>query len=108
VEHQTPGERPTFTDTGEPEPSAAQHHPEPAPSAAAPGAEGGQDPGHSSPDPGYEPTGRPDVDAVLDRLSDLEGLPPSDHIDIYEDAHRRLHETLLAAGEDREDRTGRH
>lgn len=49
-----------------------------------------------------EPTGRPDVDAVLDRLHELDGLPPSQHVDLYEDAHRRLHETLLAAGETRE------
>jgi hypothetical protein len=49
--------------------------------------------------PDYRPTGRADVDAVLDRLSELDGLPPSEHIDIYEDAHRRLHETLVAAGE---------
>ncbi len=57
--------------------------------------------------PEYDPTGRSDVDAVLDRLGDLTGLPPSDHIDIYEDAHRRLHETLLAAGEDHGDDAGR-
>ncbi|GAA2757825.1 hypothetical protein [Actinopolymorpha rutila] len=57
--------------------------------------------------PEYDPTGRPDVDAVLDRLGELAGLGPSDHIDIYEDAHRRLHETLLAAGEDHGDDTGR-
>ncbi len=49
-----------------------------------------------------EPTGRPDVDAILDRLHELEGLPPSQHVDFYEDAHRRLHEALLAAGEARE------
>ncbi|MET9021405.1 hypothetical protein ABZV93_15585 [Actinopolymorpha sp. NPDC004070] len=57
--------------------------------------------------PDYDPTGRPDVDAVLDRLDELTGLAPSDHIDIYEDAHRRLHETLLAAGEDHGDHAGR-
>ncbi|MFD2080771.1 hypothetical protein [Actinopolymorpha cephalotaxi] len=57
--------------------------------------------------PEYDPTGRPDVDAVLDRLGELAGLAPSDHIDIYEDAHRRLHETLLAAGEDHGDDAGR-
>ena len=51
------------------------------------------------PSPSYESTGRPDVDAVLDRLADLDGVPPSDHVDVYEDVHRRLHETLVAAAE---------
>jgi hypothetical protein len=52
---------------------------------------------------GYDPTGRPDVDRILERLGELDGTPPTDHVDVYEDAHRRLHETLLAAGEGRED-----
>ncbi|MEQ7125711.1 hypothetical protein ABN034_14460 [Actinopolymorpha sp. B11F2] len=52
------------------------------------------------------PTGRDDVDAVLDRLSELDGLPPGEHVHIYEDAHRRLHETLVAAGEGHEDPAG--
>ncbi len=53
----------------------------------------------SLPTPTYEPTGRPDIDTILDRLADLDGAPTNDHADVYEDVHRRLHETLLAAGE---------
>lgn len=93
MEHQTPGERPSFTHSGEPDRVAAAPHDDAERVAAAA-------------EVAYDPTGRPDVDAVLDRLSELDGLPPSEHIDIYEDAHRRLHETLLAAGEGREDRAG--
>jgi hypothetical protein len=59
-----------------------------------------------APSPAYSPTGRPDVDAVLDRLGELDGLPPSEHADTYEDAHRRLHEILVAAGEGHEDPPG--
>jgi hypothetical protein len=55
------------------------------------------------PTPAHRPTGRDDVDTILDRLAELDGLPPSEHVHIYEDAHRRLHETLAAAGEDHED-----
>ena len=94
MEHQTPGERPVFSDPGEPE-SVSVAPPYDDAESVSTGA-----------DVAYDPTGRPDVDAVLDRLTELEGLPPSEHIDIYEDAHRRLHETLLAAGEGREDRAG--
>ncbi|WP_020577474.1 hypothetical protein [Actinopolymorpha alba] len=60
-----------------------------------PGAEG---------DPGFEPTGVPDVDAALELLGQLDGSPPSAHVDVYEDTHRRLHEALLAAGEDNRER----
>lgn len=47
----------------------------------------------------YQPTGRPEIDVVLDRLGELDGRPPRQHIEIYEDVHRRLHDVLLEAGE---------
>lgn len=40
------------------------------------------------------PTGNADVDAVLDRLADADELPTGSHLEVYEDAHRRMRETL--------------
>lgn len=42
----------------------------------------------------WEPTGESRVDAALDRLHDLDGLPTVDHVEVYEDVHRRLQEAL--------------
>jgi len=39
-------------------------------------------------------TGEARVDDAIARLSDLENLPVNDHVEIFEDVHRRLHETL--------------
>jgi hypothetical protein len=41
-----------------------------------------------------EPTGDPRVDDALDRMRDLAGLPTADHVEIYEDVHRRLQGAL--------------
>lgn len=54
----------------------------------------------------YEPTGRPEIDVVLDRLEELDGRPPIQHVSIYEDIHRRLHDVLLEAGESSDQATG--
>ncbi|MFI0775928.1 hypothetical protein [Streptomyces sp. NPDC021212] len=42
------------------------------------------------------PTGVPDVDARLDRLADVDDLPVSGHLGVYEDVHRGLRDTLTA------------
>ncbi|WP_431047855.1 hypothetical protein ACQUSR_26510 [Streptomyces sp. P1-3] len=80
--------------------------PEPGPvPAAEPGTEAG--PG---PDPGAgldpeasaplgvvrTPTGNPRVDAELDRLADADHLAAAGHLEVYEDVHRGLRETLAA------------
>jgi hypothetical protein len=46
---------------------------------------------------GYEATGNPEVDDVLESVSQVAELPTSEHVEVYEDAHRRLHETLVTA-----------
>ncbi len=39
-------------------------------------------------------TGEPRVDDALARLGDLAGMPVSEHAEVFEDVHRRLHGTL--------------
>ena len=39
-------------------------------------------------------TGDARVDDALGRLADLQGLPVHEHVDVFEDVQRRLHETL--------------
>ena len=43
---------------------------------------------------GWEPSGHPRVDAAIAGLDELTVLPTSEHADVYEDVHRRLHEAL--------------
>ncbi|MFJ7156789.1 hypothetical protein ACIQUQ_17815 [Streptomyces sp. NPDC101118] len=42
------------------------------------------------------PTGRPEVDAALDRLADADHLPAEGHVAVYEDVHRELRDALTA------------
>ncbi|MER5747826.1 hypothetical protein ABT097_31720 [Streptomyces sp. NPDC002225] len=42
------------------------------------------------------PTGHAGVDAGLERLADADHLPADGHIEVYEDVHRGLRETLTA------------
>ncbi|MEU6921448.1 hypothetical protein [Streptomyces sp. NPDC046631] len=42
------------------------------------------------------PTGDAGVDAELERLADADHLPADGHIEVYEDVHRGLRETLTA------------
>ncbi|MFF9015736.1 hypothetical protein ACF09C_22560 [Streptomyces sp. NPDC014870] len=42
------------------------------------------------------PTGRPGVDALLDRLSDADRLPADGHLEVYEDVHRGLRDELTS------------
>ena len=39
-------------------------------------------------------TGEARVDDALGRLADLQGLPVHEHVEVFEDVQRRLHETL--------------
>jgi len=39
-------------------------------------------------------TGEPRVDDALGRLNDLTALPVNEHVAVFEDVQRRLHETL--------------
>ncbi|MCX5202122.1 hypothetical protein OG897_11760 [Streptomyces sp. NBC_00237] len=41
-------------------------------------------------------TGHPEVDARLERLADVDHLTADGHIEVYEDVHRGLRETLTA------------
>ncbi|WP_079032154.1 hypothetical protein [Streptomyces specialis] len=43
---------------------------------------------------GVEPTGHPPVDAHLRRLADADRLDVAGHLEVYEDAHRGLRDTL--------------
>ncbi|WSY86770.1 hypothetical protein OG782_07685 [Streptomyces sp. NBC_00876] len=42
------------------------------------------------------PTGHADVDTRLERLADADHLPADGHIEVYEDVHRGLRESLTA------------
>jgi hypothetical protein len=42
------------------------------------------------------PTGNAGVDTGLERLADADHLPADGHIEVYEDVHRGLRETLTA------------
>lgn len=42
------------------------------------------------------PTGNAGVDAELERLADADHLPADGHIEVYEDVHRGLRESLTA------------
>ncbi len=54
----------------------------------------------------YEPSGNAEVDDVLESVTQVADLPTGDHVEIYEDAHRRLHETLVTAVDEQERQHG--
>ncbi|WP_405711281.1 hypothetical protein [Streptomyces sp. NBC_00046] len=64
----------------------------PAPAAAAPPEPAGPAPLGVV----RTPTGNAAVDAELERLADADHLPADGHIEVYEDVHRGLRETLTA------------
>ncbi|MEU0162817.1 hypothetical protein ABZ154_29445 [Streptomyces sp. NPDC006261] len=45
---------------------------------------------------GRTPTGRPEVDALLERLADADHLPADGHTEVYEDVHRGLKDALTS------------
>ncbi|MCX4746018.1 hypothetical protein OG455_10860 [Kitasatospora sp. NBC_01287] len=46
-----------------------------------------------------DPTGHPGVDAALDRLAVLDGVPTTEHAAVYEDVHETL-STILTTLDD--------
>ncbi len=40
------------------------------------------------------PTGETRIDGAMDRLNELSNLPAIEHVSVFEDVHRRLHESL--------------
>lgn len=50
--------------------------------------------------PPVEPTGDPRVDAALERLTELEGAPVAEHVEVYSDIHARLTGALADLGDD--------
>ena len=44
-------------------------------------------------------SGDPRVQAALARLTELDDRPVSEHVAVFEDVHRRLHEALTALDE---------
>ncbi|ARQ71455.1 hypothetical protein [Streptomyces marincola] len=69
---------------------------EPAERAGADPATGEQDDGPRPLGIVVEPTGDAAVDARLARLADADGLAVAGHIEVYEDVHRGLRDTLAA------------
>lgn len=61
-------------------------------------------PGVPSPEPagpaplgvGRTPTGRAEIDALLERLADADHLPADGHTEVYEDVHRGLTSALTS------------
>lgn len=48
----------------------------------------------------WTPTGDPRVDAAVDLVGQLQELPVSEHLAVFDDVHRRLQDTLAdAAGQ---------
>ncbi|MCX4848842.1 hypothetical protein [Streptomyces sp. NBC_00893] len=79
--------------------------PEPGTAAGTAPGSGAEDPAAGTPlDPVAPaplgvvrtPTGNAGVDAGLERLADADHLPADGHIEVYEDVHRGLRETLTA------------
>ncbi|MFD7503387.1 hypothetical protein [Streptomyces sp. NPDC059850] len=85
----TPGGRPGSEP--EAEPADATPGPPEAPAEAPSGPAGPAPLGVAR-----TPTGVPDVDARLDRLADADDLPVSSHLEVYEDVHGGLRDTLTA------------
>jgi hypothetical protein len=45
-------------------------------------------------------TGEPAVDAAVTRLDDLDDAPVSEHVGVFEDAHRQLQDALADLDEE--------
>ena len=67
--------------------------------ATADAPEDGPDLSAAAPVLPVERTGNPVVDSVLDSLRDLEQVPVSEHVAVFEAAHDRLRGALSDAGE---------
>jgi hypothetical protein len=84
---------PAHETDGSPDAEAVEHDPlddfADAPEAAA------------LPDVPFEPTGDPRVDDAVGRLDELAASPTHEHVGVFEDVHRRLHEALSDVGLER-------
>ncbi|MET9878005.1 hypothetical protein ABZZ36_25740 [Actinacidiphila glaucinigra] len=76
--------------------------PAPGPEAAGPpvAAEAVADAGPRPMGVVLDATGNTEVDAVLVRLQDADLLPTEDHVEVYEDVHRGLRDTLTRLDDD--------
>lgn len=84
-------------------PQPAPPQPVTAPESAQPSADPGDGPEQPPAEPRIAPlgvtrtpTGNDEVDARLERLSDLDHLAADGHVEVYEDVHRGLRDTLTA------------
>ncbi|MDF3290459.1 hypothetical protein [Streptomyces silvisoli] len=79
------------------EPAEGATEPEPSPDTAPrPFADADPEPSVQPFGVTVEPTGNAEVDALLERLADADDLPTEGHIEVYEDVHRGLRDTLTA------------
>ena len=92
------GESPVGEAYDEPADHAPQDH---EPGDPEPGE--GADLAAAAPHVPVERTGNPVVDSVLDSLRDLENVPVSEHVAVFEAAHDRLRNALSDAGDPRTD-----
>ena len=76
----------------------SEHLEEHAVSEPTPSSDGGTAQAPGQQDPEMEPTGHPDVDAVVASLAGLDGRPVSEHVAVFEAAHDRLRSALADAG----------
>lgn len=87
-------------DAVEPDGASAAHAPQQQSVAAATEGAGQQDAGDEGGPaplgPEVEPTGNEAVDATLRRLRDTDHLAVPGHLEVYEDVHRGLRDTLAA------------
>ncbi|HEU5157140.1 MAG TPA: hypothetical protein VFU43_09090 [Streptosporangiaceae bacterium] len=98
---------PAAASTPETRESADQHD------VSAPALPGPTPPTSASPEtpppptpapPPPEPTGDERVDAALARFDELTAAPVAEHVDVFEDVHRRLQDVLAAMDHDHEER----
>jgi hypothetical protein len=59
---------------------------------------------HPDEQPGDDGGTDPKVAAALERLEGLAARPPAEHVEVYEDVHRVLQESLAEAQGDRPER----
>ncbi|MGW7306443.1 hypothetical protein ACWGI1_12800 [Streptomyces sp. NPDC054835] len=94
---------PAGLDEDRPAPGHGPRAEPPADASADPSADPEGDPYEpAGPAPlgvGRTPTGRPAVDALLDRLGDADHLTADGHLDVYEDVHRGLRAELTSLDE---------
>lgn len=45
--------------------------------------------------PEVEPTGDAQIDAALDRMRDVSELPTAEHVEVFEEVHRRMQDLLV-------------